>query len=335
MFQLEIKKGKEILEGKFQLIGKILEKGIFDVGIEKGSVRLLFQSLGVKYYNNQLSFSNSNRHTVPVRLENLPFPKAMEKYVSTGFVRQNHLMLEMLAAQNSENSPKLTASTIFLPMVFPKLYETMNPVYKQQGESVALGFYIKHAERMHAPYEKSAKDYIVFFNAKGFYFVRGKDGFEVKSIYTDHRTSFVLSKRTGLYLNSIPDLSKSLREQQTVINGLVEDGRNNLKNLWAGYLMEKGMYDRVAFMLTEEKVYPNLHSELVEHHMENGLRKSMDEAFKRKSSIQQNRLLRKGVYAISSLLGNRGKGEEVVYNGFKDELTDYSKYRGKGMGLIW
>ncbi|MFK5974309.1 MAG: hypothetical protein QM485_13640 [Flavobacteriaceae bacterium] len=65
--------------------------------------------------------------------------------------------------------------------------------------------------------------------------------------------------------------------------------------------------------------------------MENGLRKSMDEAFKRQFSIQQNRLLRKGVYAISSLLGNRGKGQEEVYNGFKDELTDYSKYKGEGL----
>jgi hypothetical protein len=54
----------------------------------------------------------------------------------------------------------------------------------------------------------------------------------------------------------------------------------------------------------------------------------------RKSSIEQNRLLRKGVYAISSLLGNRGKkGQEEIYNGFKDELTDWSKYKGKGISM--
>lgn len=333
LFQLETKKEKETLEGKFQLIGKILENGIFDVGIEKGSVRLLFQSLGVKYHNNQLSFTNSNRHTVPVRLGNLPFPKGMEEYVSNGFVRQNHLMLEMLTAQSSDNSPKLTASSIFLPMVFPKLYETMNLVYKQQYESVALGFYIKHAERMHSPFEKSPKDYIAFFNAKGFYFVKGKDGFEVKSIYTDNRTGFAISKRTSQYLNSIPDVTATLKKQQTVINGLVQDGRNNLKNLWAGHLMERGMYDRAAFMLTDEKVYPNLHLEMVHHHMENGLRKCMNEAMKRQSSIQQNRLLRKGVYAISSILGDRSKKTKEVFNGFKDELTDYSKYKGSGLSI--
>lgn len=186
---------------------------------------------------------------------------------------------------------------------------------------------------MHAPYEKSAKDYIGFFNAKGFYFVRGKDDFEVKSIYTDDRTSFALSKRTSLYLNSIPDVTATLKKQQTVINGLVQDGRNNLKNLWAGHLIERGMYDRAAFMLTEEKVYPNLHPEMVQYHMENGLRKGMNEAFKRQSSIQQILLLRKGVYAISSLLGDKDRKQEEVFNGFKDELTDYSKYKGKGRGL--
>lgn len=336
LYELEAKKEKETLVGKFKLIGEVLEKGIFDVGTQQGSVRLLFQSLGVKYQDNKLSFTNSNRHTVPVPLGNLPFPENMEKYVSTGFARQNHLMLEMLSAQSSDNSPKPAVSAIFLPMVFPKLYETMNPVYKKQYESVALGSYVKHTERMHAPYEKSPKDYIAFFNAKGFYFVKGKEGFEVKSIYTDNRTSCTLPKRTSQYLNSIPDLTTALNKQEPIINGLVEDGRNNLKNLWAGHLMEGGMYDRVAFMLTSEKVYPNLHREIVQHHMDNGLRKCISQAVGRKTSVQQNRSLRKGVYAISSLLGNRRRSEEV-FNGFKDEFTDFTKYKrkGKGMGLSW
>lgn len=222
-------------------------------------------------------------------------------------------------------------------MVFPKLYERMSPVYKQQYDSVALSSYVKHAERMHTPFEKSAKDYIAHFNAKGFYFVRGKEGlFEVKSIYTDNKTSCPLPKRTSQYLNTLPNLSETLKEQKPVINGLVEDGRNNLENLWAGHLMERGMYDKVAFMLTNEKAYPNLHREMVQHHMDNGLEKSINELVVRKTSIQQNRLLRKGVYAISSLLGSSRRSEEV-FNGFKDEFTDFTKYKGKGkgMGLSW
>jgi hypothetical protein len=266
-------------------------------------------------------------------LGNLPFPKAMDEYVSSGFSRQNHSVLEMLTAGNTDNSTKLTASAIFLPMVFPKLYQAMAPMYRQQYESAALGYYIKYAERMHATYEKSPKDYIAFFNAKGFYFTRTENGFEVKSIYTDKGTSCTLSKRTALYLNSNPDVTKLLEEQHTVIGGLVKDGRDNLKNLWAGHLMEREMYERVTFMFTEEKVYPSLHPEMVQYHMDNGLRKNVGDAINRRFSIQQNRLLRKGVYAISSLLGNRGKGQEEVYNGFKDEFTDYSKYRGRGLSL--
>ena len=222
LYERETKREKETLENKFKLIGNILERRIFDVGTKEGSVRLLFQSLGVKYHDNKLSFTDSNRHTVPVRLGRFPFPKKMEKYVSTGFVRQNHLMLEMLSEQSSENSPKLTASAIFLPMIFPKLYEKMNPVYKKQYESVALGSYLKYAERMHAPYEKSPKDYIAFFNAKGFYFVKGEKGFEVRSIYTDIGSSCPLPKRTGMYLDSVLDLDASLQGQQAVINGLVK-----------------------------------------------------------------------------------------------------------------
>ena len=333
LYQLEEKKEKETLVNKFRLIGRILENGIFDVGKEKGSVHRLFRSLGVKYNDNRLSFSNSNKHTVPVLLGDLPFPKAIDTYVSTGFVRQNHMVLEMLTARNSDIGPELTASSFFLPMVFPKLYEAMAPMYRQQYESAALGSYLKHAERMHAPYEKSPKDYMALFNAKGFYFVKGKDGFEVKSVYTDHRTSCPLPKRTNLYLNSIPDVTATLLEQRTVINGLVSDGRNDLKNLWAGHLIERGMYDRAAFMLTGEKVYPNLHGWQAQHHMDNGLRKSINKALERESTIEQNRLLRKGVYAISSLLGNRAKGQEEVYNGFKDEFTDWSKYKGRGISM--
>jgi len=332
LYELETKKEKETLESKFKLIGNVLEKGIFNVGTQQGSVRLLFQSLGVKYNDNQLSFTKSNRHTVPVKLSNLPSPKEMEKHVSSGFVRQNHLMLEMLSEQSSENSPKLTASAIFLPMVFPKLYEKMNPVYKKQYESVALGSYIKNAERTHAPFEKSAKDYIALFNAKGFYFVKGEKGLEVKSIYTDNSTSCPLLKRTSQYLSSIPDLTTALQGQQPVINNLVEEGRNNLENLWMGNLMERGMYDKVAFMLTAENVQPNLHREMVHHHMDNGLRQCLFQVSQGQSSIQQNRLLRKGVYAISSLLGGGSKKTEEMYNGFKDEFTDFTKFKKKGMG---
>ena len=97
--------------------------------------------------------------------------------------------------------------------------------------------------------------------------------------------------------------------------------------------MERGLYGKVSYMLTGDKIYPNLHSEMVHHQMDNGLRKSMKQIMKRKSGYEQNRLLGKGVYAISSLLGSGDKGQEEVYNDFKDELTDYSKFKARGLLL--
>ena len=86
-------------------------------------------------------------------------------------------------------------------------------------------------------------------------------------------------------------------------------------------------------MLTSEKVYPNLQHDIMQHHMDKGLRETLHRAMERKTSIQQNRLLRKDLYAISSLLGNRDKEQEEFFNGFRDELTDWSKHKGKGVSL--
>lgn len=184
----------------------------------------------------------------------------------------------------------------------------------------------------HIPFEKSPKDYFALFNAKGFYIVKGDEGFEVKSIYKDNKTRCPLPKRTCQYLSSIPDVKVTLKEQYPVINGLVEQGSNNLENLWTGHLMERRMYVKVAFMLTIESAYPNLHREVAQHHMDNGLRKCISRAVERKTSVQRNRMLRKGVYAISSLSGNRKRSEEV-FNGFKDEFTGWSKIKGRGLSI--
>jgi hypothetical protein len=92
----ETRKETETLKRKFRLIPKVLEGGMFDVGKEKGSVHRLFLSLGVKYDDNRLSFANSNGHSVPVALGNLPLPEGMDEFVSSGFVRQNQILLESL-----------------------------------------------------------------------------------------------------------------------------------------------------------------------------------------------------------------------------------------------
>jgi len=64
--------------------------------------------------------------SVTREIRDLPFPKEMEKQlVILGIrFRQNHMMLEMLSEQSSENSPSWTEHrAISLPLIFPKLYE--------------------------------------------------------------------------------------------------------------------------------------------------------------------------------------------------------------------
>ena len=141
-----------------------------------------------------------------------------------------------------------------------------------------------------------------------------------------------MPKRTSQYLSSIPDLTTTLQEQQPVIKNLLEESRNDLKNLWAGHLLEKGLYDKVAYMLTAENVRPNLHRGVIQHHMDSGLRQCLVQVSQRKSSIQQNRSLRKGVYVLGNLLGGSSYKEEEMFNGFKDEFTDFTKFKGKDKG---
>ena len=123
-----------------------------------------------------------------------------------------------------------------------------------------------------------------------------------------------------------------LKEQDKVINGLVEDSRDNLKNLWTGYLTEKGFYNSVTYMMTNENIEPNLHKEIVQYHLENGLQKTIQEAITRKSAMEHNRVLKKSTRAASSLMESRGNDEEA-FNGFKDELTDWRKRKRKRSGL--
>jgi len=67
--------------------------------------------------------------------------------------------------------------------------------------------------------------------------------------------------------------------------------------------------------------------------MENGLRETLLSVSNKQVSTKQARLLKRGIYAISNLLGSKNPKEEPAFNGFKDELTDYSKYKGKGLSM--
>lgn len=329
----EFRKEKEIFDGKVELIKNILDNNIFDLSKEKVAIHHLFRSLGLEYGNNRLTVTGSDRFVFQVALGHIPLPRTMAGYVPPGLVRQNYRILGQLMDKGSGKDMKLGPSAFFLPMVFPKLYGTMEGTYRQKFEGMALRAYIKYAERMHAPFEKSPMDYIGLFNAKGFYLDKTGKGLEIKSIYTNGNMGFPLPKKTCAYLQSVPDLDTALKDQHIVIRDIIDKDRDDLRNLWTGHLMERGLYDRVAHILIGGGAYPNLRPEVMRAHMDNGLRKSIVAASERKSSTQQDRFLRKSVYAMNSLLDNKSKGGREAFNGFKDELTDRSKYKGRGLWI--
>tara|TARA_R110002050_G_C8868889_1_gene507969 strand:+ start:574 stop:729 length:156 start_codon:yes stop_codon:yes gene_type:complete len=50
-------------------------------------------------------------------------------------------------------------------------------------------------------------------------------------------------------------------------------------------------------------------------------------------NTKQAPLLLKCVYALGNMLVINSFLEEEMFDGFKDELTDYSKYKGMGIGM--
>ncbi len=182
---------------------------------------------------------------------------------------------------------------------------------------------------MHIPFEKSAKDYIRLFNKKGFYFVRRDENLFLHSIYSKFPGGIPLSPKTGTYLSTLKGLDTILNGQRAVLDNITNQGQGHLKNLWVSYLIEKQLYDKAAFMIVNDGVRPNLSQEILKFHMDNGLREKIVVTTNQKVNAKHARFLRSSVYAFSSLLGKSNYREEGVFNGFRDELTDYGRYRYK------
>jgi hypothetical protein len=218
-------------------------------------------------------------------------------------------------------------------MIFPNLYDAMALPYRQKFESLSLRAYHKYAERTQVSFEKSPNDYIQFFNAKGFYFEKLGEKICIGSIYSKCPVKVSIAPKTQAYLESSINLDNILEGQTKILEDIGANGRDNLKNLWSGYLLERGQYNKVAYLYVLEGVRPNLPIEILEHHMENGLREALHTVAKIQIDRKHAHLLRKGVYALGNLLGSENPKPEEAFNGFKDELTDYSKYKGRGLSM--
>jgi hypothetical protein len=130
-----------------------------------------------------------------------------------------------------------------------------------------------------------------------------------------------------MYLSTLKDLDTVLNGQRAILDNITGRGQGHLKNLWVSYLVEKQLYDKAAFMIANDGIRPNLPPEMLKFHMDNGLRKKIVSATNQKINAKHARLLRRSVYAFSSLLGKTNYREKEVFNGFRDELTDYGRYK--------
>tara|TARA_R110000765_G_scaffold9911_3_gene30852 strand:+ start:32646 stop:34952 length:2307 start_codon:yes stop_codon:yes gene_type:complete len=329
--ETETKKEIKTLENRASIINRVLENNVFDTKENKNIPFYLMRSLGLKYGGGQVSFMNSNAHAVKMLVTDFQLPKTDLSYISTGSIGQNAKVLEMLTTDAEGKKSELNASSFFLPLLFPELYGSMTQLYRQKYEEKSLKAYLRTAEQFHIAHEKSPADYIRLFNAKGFYFEQRQGKLHMSSMYSKHPVSIPLTPKTQAYLKSVKNLDTLLIGQFKTLENIVEKGRGHLKNLWLGYLIEKGLYGKAAYAMVHETIRPNLANEAMEHHLENGLRDEILEVSERKINYQQAAILRKSVYAFSALLGGKGYKEEEVFNGFKDELTDFGKFKGRNI----
>ena len=316
------------LEEKVNLFEKVMQISVFE-NSEDSNIRFhLLHSLGLKYANGGLSFVNSNADSVSITIQKFRIPKTSNSYVSTGFINQNEKVLEMLTEANQSKFNDLKATSFFLTMMFPELYDRMKPEYRLRFEELSLKAYHQKAEQFHSRYEKSPVDYIKLFNAKGFYFERKENTIHIGSIYSKSSTTIPLAQKTQSYLNSIKNFESLLTQQNKVIGEIQSSTQGQLKNLWVTHLVELKLYDKAAYMMLYDNIHPNLNDEVREHHLDAGLRAKILEVSNQKINRELAAALRKSAYAFSSILGTRGYVEEEAFNGFKDELTDYSTHRG-------
>ena len=325
-------KEEQQLQTKKELIKNAISKQLFDTPLQKEVLFELFYGLGTKYINGSLSYAQSHRHKTQLDFGHVPLPDKIDFHASSHFVRENEKMLDGLLYTKTEKEIGPGSTAIFLPLMFPNVYANMAPPYRERFERLSLKAYHKHAERMQLSFEKSPKDYIDFFNAKGFYFTKRQEKLHVHSIYFKYPVSVPLPPKAQIYLESSGNLQMMLDNQATILSDIENDGRDNLKSLWAADLMESGQYKKAAYLFVLDGVRPNLPVEIMQHHMEKGFRVALVSVSKKRIDSRQARLLRNCIYAIGNLVGSKTLKGEEVFNGFKDELTDWSKYRRKGMG---
>lgn len=326
-------KEKQQLQKKADLIQRARGQLFTNTMDQREVLSALVQSLGVRYDGGTLTYANSKFHQVPVDLGGNLLETSVKLYIPFAFERENEKLLEGILNNKSAKEIKPGPTTIFLPMVFPKLYNAMAPTFRERFDSLALKAYHRYGESIQATFEKSPRDYIAFFNARGFYFEEKRGKLRVGSMYSKYPVTVALSTKMQKYLQSSPELPSAMATQPIILNKIIASGQDNLKSLWMGHLMERGLYKQAAYSYVLEGVTPNLPMEIVEHHMENGFKEALVAVTTERDRQERASMLQAGWNTLDMLMGTTTSNEKEAYNGFKDELTDYSKYKDNWLSL--
>src|SRR5690606_29306340 len=115
------------LKIKAGLIKEAFAKQIFEAPKQGEILFELLQSLGTEYHDGILTYTNSHGHRVQLDLGKVPWPDRTNFYTSPSFVRENEKVLDGLLNDKTEKEMKLSPAAIFLPLMFPNLYDAMKP----------------------------------------------------------------------------------------------------------------------------------------------------------------------------------------------------------------
>jgi hypothetical protein len=333
LYNSESLKEEKELNRKAELIKQAIGRQLFDPPKQKGVLFEFLHSLGTKPNGDYLCYANSYQHQVKLDIGHVPYPEQIDFYASPSFIQENEKVLDGLLNDRPEKEIGLKPTAIFLPLMFPNIYAAMSQKYRQRFERLSLKSYCQYAARKQVSFEKSPKDSIQFFNARGFYFERKEGRLCLGSMYSKHPVSVPIAPKMQAYLESTTDLNTVLDGQTKILGNIEISGRDTLKSLWAGHLVETSQYKKAAYLFVLEGVRPNLPLPQLEHHMQKGLKEALSVVSQKQVDRKQARLLRKGVYALGNLLGGSSFKEEEMFNGFKDEFTDFSKYKNNGISM--
>lgn len=296
-----------IFNGKLDIL-KQLSKSEIDLSY-------LTTSLGLKSVNKYF-VDNSNpslkaRHSHDIKARKSSF-------INLGYSKLNYLTLKQIVLESGKIS--LNHKAIFLPLIYPELYNNLNATLKERFNILTLEAYYKYAIKNQIPHEKNHLDFIDLLNVKGFFIVKNKDEYVLKSCYSA-KAELELDNDILSYLNNAEDLDRLIKSQK------IPNTKNfNLENLWLTSLIETKNYGKAAYTLIHKDYTPLMLKDVLQKHLNNGLQTEIDVIKKANLSWVKKEKLNRNIYNIKGLLLNNKYRDKIEdYNGFKDELTNYQK----------